>query len=112
MPTRTIKRHDTASLPRMRALDSDGVPINLMGATGTYTLVLPDGTLKVDRGAAGIVDQATSPGEVYYLWQPADVDTAGRYREEWEIVYTDGRKETFPTKSKWYVVIEPDADDT
>jgi hypothetical protein len=82
----------------------------LTGSTITYTLFLPDGTLKINRGAAEVADQSVYLGEGYYPWEIVDVDTAVKYREEWEVVYPDGRKSTFPKKAKWYVVMEPDAD--
>lgn len=112
--TRFIKRHDTAVQPRMRALDEKGVAIDLTGATATYSLaLLSTGVLKVNRGSAVLADQLLHPGEIYYMFTGPNVNTAGLYQEEWEIVYPGGFKETFPTKKDvWLVDIQADIDNT
>lgn len=35
-------------------------------------------------------------GEVWLVWAPGETDIAGVYRAEFEVVYQDGRRETFP----------------
>jgi len=108
---RTIKRHDTAVLPRMRALDDGGTPLDLTSATVVYTLRnRATGALAVERGAVTLANQTTNPGEAYYVWRPGDTDTAGEYEEEWEITYPDTRKETLPVRSKVLVTILEDYD--
>ena len=110
MPERTFKRHDTTPA-RARLLDATGAPKDLTGASGTYTLMdVSTGTLKVNRGGIVVRNQVTYPGEVYYAYAGGNVDTAGTYLEEWEIVYADGTKETFPVGQVVTVRIEADAD--
>ena len=109
---RIFKRHDTTPA-RARILDAAGIPEDLTLASGTYTLSNVDtGVLKVNRGVITVRDQTLYPGEVYYPYQSADVNTAGIYVEEWEILYADGTKQTFPAGEVITVRIEADADNT
>lgn len=112
MDTRTFHRHDTTPA-RMRALGADGAVKDLTGASVTYTLQDPaTGALKVNRATGVVRDQTLYPGECYYAYQASDVNTSGLYMEEWEVVYSDGTKETFPGADTLYVVIRDDADNT
>lgn len=110
---RILKRNDTNSWARMRLLDEHGAPINLTGATVRYTLQhIRLRTLKVNRQTATLMDQTIYPGEVYYEWLTADIDTAGTYREEWEVTYSSGEKETFPVGEDQIVRVIDDLDAT
>jgi hypothetical protein len=112
LPPRIIKRHDTRVMPRARLLDEYDQPIDLTGATVTYTLQdALSGVNKVTRASAFIDDQTSNLGEVFYQFAPADVDTVGFYSEQWEVVYATGEKETFPTGQTQTVRIEPDFDE-
>jgi hypothetical protein len=112
MFTRIFKRHDTTPA-RVRLLSADGTIRDLTGATGTYTLTeISTNTIKVNRGTIVVMNQTTNPGEAYYPYTSGNVDTAGVYTEEWEIVYPDGTKETFPAGDIVIVRIEADADNT
>jgi hypothetical protein len=98
--------------PRARFLDEDGQPLDdLITCTVKYTLRdLSTGTLKINRATALVPNQATYPGEAYYQFVSADVDTPGKYAEEWEVTHSDGTKETFPAVGVVYVDILPDYD--
>lgn len=111
MPARIIKRHDTQVTPRVRFLDEDGDPIDLTDCTITYSLrnVLTL-LLKVNRAAALAEDQLLHPGQAFYQFLAADVDTVGVYIEQWELVYPSTQKETFPVGIEQYVHIEEDID--
>ena len=52
------------------------------------------GAVKINRGTASITNAAG--GEVTYNWGAADTDTAGSYEAEVEIIWNDGKPETFP----------------
>jgi hypothetical protein len=112
MADRIFHRHDTAVQARALLLDDTRVPITgLAGATVRYTLKeFFSGGLKINRATATIRDQSLYPGEVYYQFVAADVDTIGTYVEEWEITYADGLKETFPARVPQYVQIVADYD--
>ena len=50
-----------------------------------------------------ITDAAT--GVVTYNWGTADTNTAGDYEAEVEVMWNDGKPETFPNDSYWEVTI-------
>lgn len=52
------------------------------------------GATKITRGSASISNAAG--GEVTYAWGTADTNTAGAYEGEVEIIWNDGKAETFP----------------
>ena len=66
----------------------------------------PGTAVKINRGSAAITSAAT--GEVTYSWGTADTDTAATYQAEIEIVWNDGKAETFPNDSYWEVVVTDD----
>jgi hypothetical protein len=107
----------------MQALDQDGMPIDLTGATVRYTLRERTGTgFLVTRGAATLVNQTTYPGEAYYPWQAGETGTGSAalvalafgesldYVEEWEITYPSGLIESLPTRSEDRVIVRILAD--
>ena len=82
-----IKQGDTK--PSLSAqLLSDGSAVDLTGATVKFHM----GTI-IDATAT-IVDAAT--GNVRYDWVTADTETAGLFRAEFEVTFSDGTVETFP----------------
>jgi hypothetical protein len=113
MPARVMKRHDTKVTPRVRLLDDAGQPLVLTGLTVRYSLrALGATTLKVNRQTAIVTDQQVTPGEVFYQFVAADVDTAGIYEEEWEVDYGSGVTESFPVHGQQIVQIVADVDNT
>jgi hypothetical protein len=65
--------------------------------------------VKVNRGTASIAGTAV-PGQVSYAWGTADVSTAGIYDAEVEVLWNDGKAETFPSGGYWTVLITEDID--
>lgn len=105
----SIKAHDR--LPSIQAqLFSGNDPVNLSTATTvffTMRLVGSTGTPKVDT-AATIVDAIN--GIVRYDWVDADTANPGSYEAEWEVTWTGGKKQTFPTLTYHTVDILADLD--
>lgn len=98
MSTFTIKRGDTAPALRFALIPEI---IDLTGASVVFNL---RGVL--DRAPADIV--AALPPVVEYQWQPGDTQSAGLYPAEFEVTYSDGRIETFPSANNLVVQIVPD----
>jgi hypothetical protein len=111
MPSRLFTRHDRHIAPWSRLLDAARAPLNLTGATVVYSLkVLATGLNKINRGPAIVRDQQLYIGEVFYQFTAADVDTELVGTEEWEVTWSDGFKESFPTRAPVRVVIMADLD--
>lgn len=104
-----VKAHD--QLPSVQAaLTTATGPVDLTEATGVSFIMQPTagGATKVNA-AAVIVSPATS-GVVRYDWAVGDTNTAGDYQGEWQVTWTGGRKQTFPTVGYHSITIAPDLD--
>jgi hypothetical protein len=81
-------------------------------ASGTafFNMRQVGGAVKISRGTATITNAAG--GEVTYSWGTADTNTAGAFEAEVEIIWNDGKPETFPGGpgggSYWDVTITDD----
>jgi hypothetical protein len=83
------------------------VPLTLASSVTFKMKPINDSEMKVNA-AAVIVDAAA--GEVEYRWAVGDTDTAGEFLGEWEVIWSDGTPETFPTIDFDRVIIHPDLD--
>lgn len=112
MPIRYLKRHDTAVAARALLKEEDGTPLSFVGADEVvYTMVNKvTNEVKIDRATADFGVEGT--GEVFYFYDVADVEAAGLFSEEWEVLFNDGTKLTFPVKGEAFVKIAPDLDNT
>lgn len=104
----TIKAHDR--LPSIQAtLLSAGVPVDLTTATGVkFILKLENGSTPKVNAAATIVTAAS--GLVRYDWLAVDTDTPGSYLGEWEVTWSGGKKQTFPTLTYHAIDVLADLD--
>lgn len=104
----TIKSYDR--LPTIQAtLATAGTAVDLTTATSVDFIMrlASGGTVKVNA-AATIVTAAD--GVVRYDWATGDTDTPGSYQAEWEVHWTDGRTQTFPTLTYHTVDVLADLD--
>jgi len=104
----TLKAHDR--LPSIQAILSSGTtPVDLTGATGVkFIMKATQGNAVKVNATATIVTPAS--GVVRYDWLSADTDTAGSYQAEWQVTWTGGKTQTFPTTTYHTVDILADLD--
>jgi hypothetical protein len=106
-----IKQNDLSPSFVVSLKDDFGEPteaaVNLTAAgTVFFNMRLVDGAVKIARGTASITGTVT--GEVTYNWVGTDTDTAGDYEAEVEIVWNNGKPETFPNGGYFAVSIIDD----
>ena len=109
-----MKQNDT--LPSLQinikargCLDSV-IPFNLSGVTAcTFSMVDNCGNLKVASMPAAIT--CYSGGSIQYNWIEGDTDTDGKYKAEFELFFSDGKKLTVPTFGAIEVNILKDVND-
>lgn len=108
----TIKQNDRRPLFVVNLRDNVGeateAAVNLTTAGSAFFNMrdASSGTMKITRGSATISNAAT--GEVTYTWGTADTNTASDYEAEIEIIWNDGKPETFPNDSNWEVSVVDD----
>lgn len=112
-----LKRNDT--LPKIkiavveRNSDNPGLttPVDLTGATATFTMVTDDDarTVKVNAETATITSDVG--GLIEYAWTSSDTDTVGDYLGEFEITLGGG-KITLPNDDSLEIEIVADYDNT
>lgn len=100
----SIKTGDLEPPIECQLFDGAGVAADLTAAVAVRFLVAGI-TL---AGTASFIDKAT--GKVRYTWSGSDTATAGRYNAEWEIEWSGGRKQTFPSAQYIKLVIWEDLD--
>lgn len=99
--TFTIVQNDTAPPISSRLTDS-GEVVDLSDASNVrfhmedkFERVVVDDDL---TGRVNIVDSGL--GEVEYVWGSDDTKNVGSYKAEWQVLYDDGKIETFPSRGK------------
>jgi hypothetical protein len=96
-----IKRGDTRNCIKAMLKDASGAPVDLTDCSVSFHMASLNRPAVISR-AAHIEDAGN--GEVWMVWAPGETDIAGIFRAEFEVVYQDGRKETFP--SNGYISIQ------
>ena len=89
----TLKRGDTRHAIRAILKDSSGSPVDLTDCTVSFHMA-PLGQPAVVSREVDIHDALA--GEVWVVFAPGETDISGVYRAEFQVVYGDGRRETFP----------------
>ena len=106
----TIKAHDRLPVIRAQFMTDDvaPVPIDLSQALSvTFIMKLEDGAIKVN--ALGDIITPLQ-GIVEYAWAATDTDTPGDYIAEWEVLWSNDKTQTFPTKTYHTVSVVADLD--
>ena len=101
-----LKRGDTRMAIRATLIGSDGAPVDLSSAARVRWL-MADGRreLVMDREAE-VIEAAA--GRVLVTFEPGDTDRAGVFVAEFEVQWSDGRRETYPTDGYLHIEIIPD----
>lgn len=89
----TIKRGDTRNAIKAVLKAASGEPVDLTGCSVNFHMAPLCRPAVISRAAH--IEDATG-GEVWVVWAPGETDTAGIYRAEFEVIYDDGRRETYP----------------
>lgn len=103
------KANDTAPAIEGQLTDSSGSPVDVTGASVTFIMKAVGGNTPKINAAATIVTAAS--GIVKYTPATGDTDTAGDYLAEFQVIFGDGSKETFPNPAYLAVTITADLDD-
>lgn len=91
-----ITQNDTYPALSGTCSDDGGSVPPLSGASVRFHMKKPGASgLKVDDEAS-ILDETT--GELAYQWKSGDTDESGKFRAEFEVTYSDGNVETFPSE--------------
>jgi hypothetical protein len=118
-PDFAIKAHDRLPVIRAQLMSDEDVPeiINLTGNLGIKFIMReadvdwnPLPGLPVIEAAATVVVPLTE-GIVEYAWDDGDTAVPGRYVAEWEVVFSNGKAQTFPTTSYHTIEIPADLND-
>ena len=92
-PLFQIKQGDRLPYLNATLVDSDGVAVNLTGASANFLMRNEAGTVVVNASASVV---SAAAGTVRYIWAAGDTATVGEYNAEFEIT-SDGLKRTFPS---------------
>lgn len=109
-----IKRNDT--LPaiiiniKARGCLDQVIPFNLSAVTAvTFSMADESNNLKISSSPAQI--NSYSGGTLQYNWSSGDTDTEGRYKGEFELLFSGGDKMSVPTKGNINIEILKDIND-
>lgn len=110
----TIRKGDTASQLADTLKDADGNPVDISGATVTFTMTpVAGGAAKVDaatasNGQTGDGSDGTK-GQVSYTWTADDTDTDGYYLGAWQVTFADETVQTYPNDGYILIHVTPTA---
>lgn len=105
-----FKVGDTRSPLEATLTDADRNPVDISQATAiTFSMrAVKATTAKISEAAAVKLDDGTpeNRGKVRYVWQSADVDTAGDFYGEFTVSFAGGAQDTYPRGLKKYLLIQ------
>ena len=103
-----IKQNDTRPYATATLTRGNAVVDLTQASSVTFKMRRRTGVDLVVDAMAVITDAAG--GEVEYRWSDGDTATPGEYFAEWEVLWVDSSKETFPTIAQDLVLILSDLD--
>lgn len=102
----SIKRNDVG-VTLTATLKASGDPVDLTGIDSVAFIMRMYGADAPKVEATAEVTNAEA-GEVRYITSDGDLDTAGIYRVEWEVTFSPGRIETFPSEDWDSIAVKSD----
>lgn len=93
MATFTIKQGDALPVLVATLKNPLGVPVNLSSSTVTFRMADINGTVKI---SSPVTEVDFANGRVSYIWLEGDTSEAGNFRAEFEVINSQGKKETYP----------------
>jgi hypothetical protein len=106
MPDFVLVSGDTEPILSDTLEYSSQEPVNLEGATVTFTLRSPTSTEPVKLTGTVTVQEAKT-GKVFYTPTASDTGTTGNYMGSWHVKFAGGETQTFPTEGWLWVQIQP-----
>lgn len=106
MPDFVLVQGDTEPVLSDTLEYSNQEPVNLEGATVTFTLRSPTSTEPVKLTGAVTVQEAKA-GKIFYTPTASDTGTVGNYMGSWHVKFAGGEEQTFPTEGWLWVQIQP-----
>ena len=106
-----IKRNDTLPVLRLCLFDQSTlttrIPFDLTGATAcTFSMTDQYGNYKIAGASASIV--SSTGGTIQYDWTAGDTNEAGKYKGEFQLVYSSGKRLSIPQQGFLNIEIPPD----
>lgn len=108
MARHEIKQNDTRPYWPVTLTYEDGTAVNFSGGSVLFKARRrSDGQLKINV-AATVTDGAAGQCE----WRPlaTETDEAGRFDCEWQVTFSDGTIQTFPTRRYDTLIVKGDLD--
>jgi len=107
----TIKRNDTLPALKICLIDRGCLggkqPYILSGVTGaTFTMVSSCGNYKIFAKPAQIISY--SAGTIQYNWEDGDTNESGKFKGEFQLIYSDGKKLSIPQSGQIDIEIPKD----
>lgn len=97
-----LKQGDTRHAIKAVLKNIDDHPVDLSTAIVDFNMARRHGNLVISRRAK----QTDKTGEVWVVFNEGDTDSSGLYKAEFQVTYSDGRKETFPNDGYIEIMIE------
>lgn len=106
-----IKAHDRLPAIRAQLLDEETeLPVDLTNAVScTFIMSTAVGAVPV-IDAPAVMEAPLTAGIVRYDWTALNTATPGKFLGEWEVIWTGGKPQTFPTGSYHTIEILADLD--
>lgn len=106
-----IKAHDRLPAFRVQLQNEvDGSPVDLTNATGVKFIMVTDPARTATISATAVMETPLTQGIVRYDWAAVDTATPGKFLGEWEVTWTGGKKQTFPTQTYHTIEVLADLD--